>query len=92
MEIRPGIEMCNIAPPAEPQVIQAPDLAAAFEQAIAKMAADKTGAACHQNSQGLYTCRSSALHKLLLREIRLIEYHFRRRLQLMQHRARAIRR
>ena len=42
--------MRDIAAAAKAQVIHAPEHIAPLEQPVAKMAADETSAACHQNS------------------------------------------
>jgi hypothetical protein len=39
--------MCDVAAAAKVQVVEAPDFGLALEQAVAKVAADKTGATGH---------------------------------------------
>ena len=58
--------MRDIAAAAEAQIVHAPDLIAALEQAVAKMAADEASAAGDQNSHELHLIHSAS--SIILRQ------------------------
>jgi hypothetical protein len=49
-KFRQNLEMRDVTPPAEPEIVHAPDLIAPLEQAVAEVTTDESSPSRHQNS------------------------------------------